>query len=163
MKHIDKTERFFWIFCICITVLTGTVSSVWTVFLLKKIVEEVLQEGEYAPHLLAAFVLSVLAGALLEILRQKLRYLLYRKREAQLEDRLIFACGEKGSGGKEVFVLIQSTVNDLVAKQTDWALECSRIAGVSAILSIYTCFPQSCQEGRRNGSISQEGCFLMRR
>lgn len=139
MKQKDKTEKLLWIFCISITILTGAVNSVWLVFLLKKIVEVVLQEGRYAPYLLAVFVLSVLAGALLEILRQKLRYLLYRKGESRLEDRLISACNGRGSGGKEAFVLIQNTGNDLVTRKTDWVLECSRIVGVSLILSIYTC------------------------
>lgn len=137
MKQKDKTEKILWIFCIGATILTEAVNSVWLVFLLKKIVEVVLQEGRYAPSLLMLFVLSVLVGALLDILRQKLRYLLYRKREARLEDRLILACN--GRDGKDAFVLIQNTVNDLVTRQTDWELDCSRIVGVSVILSIYTC------------------------
>lgn len=139
MRQISAKERGLWSCCIVLTILTGAIHSVWTVFLLKKIVEVVLQERIHAPHLLILFVLSVLAGAMLEILRQKLRYILYRRRAVTLEDRLISAGSECRGGGKEAFVLIQNTVNDLAAEQTDWLLLCWNILGISVILGIYIC------------------------
>ena len=75
-----------WCLCILFTIITEAVNSVWTVFLLKKIVETILQDREYAPGPLLVFALSVLAGAVLEILRQKMRYLLYRGKVLRLED-----------------------------------------------------------------------------
>lgn len=136
-KH--KKEMGLWSVCILLTVTTGVIRSVWTVFLLKRIVEVVLEQGIYAPYLLFIFLLSVWAEALLGILLQKLRYRLYQKRAVRMEDGLICACGRQGGGGKEAFVLIQNTVNDLAANRTDWVLDCSRIVGVSLILGIYTC------------------------
>lgn len=139
MREKHQKEIGLWSSCILLTVLTGAIHSVWTVFLLRRIVEIILEQGIYTPHLLFLFLLSVLAEALLEILRQKLRYSLYQKSAVRTEDGLICACGRQGSGGKEAFVLIQNTVNDLAAKKTDWVLDCSRILGVSLILGIYTC------------------------
>ncbi len=139
LKQKHKSEMILWSVSIFLTVLTGAVNSVLVVFLLKKMVEVILQDGVHAPYLLALFALSVAAGALLEILRQKLRYILYRKRVVRLEDRLISASCVRGGGGNKAFVLIQNTVNDLVAKQTDWVLDCCNIIGVSAILGIYIC------------------------
>lgn len=138
-EPVSGKEGLTWAACISLTVITGAVNSVWLVFLLKKIVEVILEEGSHAPRLLVIFVLSAAAGALLEILRRKLQYILYRVREIRLEDRLILAGFDRGGGGKEAFVLIQNTVNDLVTKQTAWVLDCCNMAGVSVILSIYTC------------------------
>lgn len=137
MRPILKLQTTLWFNCIFLTILTSAFNSVLSVFLLKKIVEDVLQDGDYAPHLLILFVLSILAGALLDILRQKLRYALYRKQVIRLEDRLISSSRTRGSGGEQAFVLIQNTVNDFVTQRTDWVLECSRILGVSLILSAY--------------------------
>lgn len=128
-----------WCLCILFTVITEVVNSVWTVFLLKKIVETILQDREYAPGLLLVFALSVPAGAVLEILRQKMRYLLYRGKVLRLEDRLISACSGRGNGGPEAFVLIQNTVNDFCAGQTDWVLECFGILGICILLGVYIC------------------------
>lgn len=139
MVQTSKKETIVLGCCIFLTVLTEAIHSVWAVFLLQEITETILQERVHAPHLLVIFALSVLAGAMLEILRQKLRYLLYRERTATLEDRLISACRRRGAGGREAFVLIQNTVDDFVSKRTDWALECSGILGVSLLSAIYVC------------------------
>lgn len=138
-KKTAFCEKTLWGISIFLTVLTGAVNSVLVVFLLKKIVEVILQDGMHEPHLLALFALSVLAGALLEILRQKLRYILYRRQLIRLEDRLISAGRERGNEGNRAFVLIQNTVNDFVEKQTDWVLDCCSITGVSIMLGIYAC------------------------
>ena len=140
MRQISGKEALLWSGCMILTILTGTINSVWTVYLLKEIVEVVLQNGGRAPGLLFLFAVSVAAGAMLEILRLKLRYILYREKTVRLEDRLISACCRHKSGGKEAFVLIQNTVDDFVSQHTDWVLECGSILGVSAVLGIYTGF-----------------------
>lgn len=128
-----------WIFCIFCAVMAEAINSVWIVFLLEKIVEIILQNRQYASHLLVIFALSVLAGAVAGILRQKLRYLLYQRKVLFLEDRLIAACCGRRSGGQEAFVLIQNTVNDFCAGQIDWVLECCSVCGISVMLGIYIC------------------------
>ena len=138
-KETGFYEKILWGTNIFLTVLTGAINSVLVVFLLKRIVEVILQDGMHEPHLLVLFALSVLAGALLEIMRQKLRYILYRRQVIRLEDRLISASCERGNEGNKAFVLIQNTVNDFVAKQTDWVLDCCNIIGVSIMLGIYAC------------------------
>ncbi len=137
MRRMLKKEKTLWFASIFLTVLIGVVNSVLTVFLIKKIVEDILLDGVYAPCLLGLFALSILVGALLEILRQKTMYILYKGQVIRLEDKLILASRVSGSGGDQAFVLIQNTVNDFVIQRTNWVLECSRILGVSVILGIY--------------------------
>ena len=136
----DIKEKMIWILCIFLTVAAGVINSVWVVFLLEKIVEVILRDGIHSPYLLVIFILSVIAGALLEIIRQKLRYVLYQKRVVKLEDRLISVSHDIRGEGNNAFVLIQNTVNDLVTKKIDWTLECWNIFGVAIMLSVYICY-----------------------
>ena len=120
MRRMLKKEKTLWFASIFLTVLIGVVNSVLTVFLIKKIVEDILLDGVYAPCLLGLFALSILVGALLEILRQKTMYILYKGQVIRLEDKLILASRVSGSGGDQAFVLIQNTVNDFVIQRTNW-------------------------------------------
>lgn len=139
MKRFSEKNSLLWCGCIILAVITGAMNSVWTVYLLQKIVEAILQDRVHAPRLPIIFVLSVCAGAALEILLRKVRYVLYRRKAIHLEDRLISACAGHGEGGKEAFVLIQNTVDGLAAGRTDCVLECSGIMGLSVILGAYIC------------------------
>jgi len=129
-----------WVFCIFLTIVTEAIHSIWVVFLLKKIVEVILENREYATHLLVAFGMSVLVGAVLEIIRQKMRYLLYQRSVLRLEDKLISTCFKRRSGGQKAFVLIQNTVNDFCMRQVDLVMECCSVCGISVILGIYICY-----------------------
>lgn len=142
IKQEKQKMKGIWSLCILLTAAVGIMQSFVLVYLLKKIVEVVLREGDKQVILLVLFLGAMLLGMALEILRQGTRFRFLKEISYSLEDLLIdsvYQTEKKGSCDK-IFALLQNTVPKLAVQYVDTVLGAWNIAVTIIVVTSYTLF-----------------------